>query len=97
MGLEEPVLVGDEVVWLSLSRKKIDLPLSKAKIGLLSVLISHLVWAHRCVDMMVGHINAGASDLDRAFIGLSRSTLALEDSLYLGDIDLKWLYRLAKK
>ena len=45
-----------------------------------SVLISHLAWAHEGVDMMVGHTNAGASDLDRASIGLLGSTPALEDS-----------------
>ena len=64
---------------------------------LVSVLISHLAWAHGGVDMMVGHTNAGASDLDRASIGLLGSTPALEDSLHLGGIDLEWLCRLAKK
>ena len=54
-----------------------------------SVLISHLAWAHGGVDMMVGHTNAGASDLDRASIGLLGSTPALEDSLHLGGIDLE--------
>ena len=44
----------------------------------ISVLISHVAWAHRGVDMMVGHTNAGASDLDRATIGLAGRTLALE-------------------
>ena len=47
--------------------------------------------------MMVRYINVGASDLDRASISLLESILTLKDSLYLDDIDLKWLYRLAKK
>ena len=54
-----------------------------------SVLISHLAWAHGGVDMMVGHTNAGASDPDRASIGLLGRTPALEDSLHLGGIDLE--------
>ena len=40
---------------------------------------------------MVGHTNAGASDLDRAYIGLAGRTPALEDSLHLSDIDPEWL------
>ena len=55
----------------------------------ISVLISHLVWAHRDVDIMVGHINAGANNLDRASIDLLGSTLALKDFLYLDNIDLE--------
>ena len=43
-----------------------------------SVLISHVAWAHGGVDTMVRHTNAGASDLDRATIGLSERTLALK-------------------
>ena len=38
---------------------------------------------------MVGHINAGASDLDGASIGPAGCTLALEDSLHLSCIDLE--------
>ena len=38
---------------------------------------------------MVGHTNAGASYLERAYIGLAGRTLALENSLYLSGIDLK--------
>ena len=38
--------------------------------------------------MMIGYINAGASDLDRASIGLLGRTPALEDSLHLGGIDI---------
>ena len=41
--------------------------------------------------MMVGHTNAEASDLDRAYIGLAGRGPALEDSLYLDGIDLEWL------
>ena len=57
----------------------------------ISVRISHLAWAHGGVDIMVRHPNAGASDLDRASIGLLGNTSALKNSLYLGDIDLEWL------
>ena len=39
--------------------------------------------------MMVGHTSAGASDLDRASIGLKRRISALKDSLYLYGIDLE--------
>ena len=46
------------------------------------------MWVCGGVDMMVGHTNAGASDLDGASIGLIGRTSALEDFLYL---DLKWL------
>ena len=70
---------------------------SHSFLRILSVLICHIARAHGGVDMMVGHTNAGASDLDRASVGLLGSTLALEDSLYLGGIDLEWLCRLAKK
>ena len=40
---------------------------------------------------MVGQSNARGSSLDRAYIGLSGRTPALEDSLHLGGIDLEWL------
>ena len=43
-----------------------------------SVLISHVAWAHGGIDTMVRHTNAGVSDLDRATIGLSRRTPALK-------------------
>ena len=36
--------------------------------------------------MMVGHTNTGATDLDRAYVGLAGHTSALEDSLHLGGI-----------
>ena len=39
--------------------------------------------------MMVRHINAGVSDLDSVSRDLLESILALKDSLYLNDIDLK--------
>ena len=54
-----------------------------------SVLNSHVAWAHEGVDMMIGHTNAGASDLNSACIGLAGRTPALEDSLHLGGIDLE--------
>ena len=38
---------------------------------------------------MVGHTNAGASDLDRAYVNYQGRTPALGDSLYLGGIDPK--------
>ena len=40
---------------------------------------------------MIRHINAGASELDMAYIGLAGRTPALEDSLHLGGIDPEWL------
>ena len=40
---------------------------------------------------MVGHTNAGASDLERASTGLAGRTPALEDSIHLSGIDLEWL------
>ena len=37
-----------------------------------------MAWAHGGADMMVGHINAGASNLDRVSIGLKGHIPALE-------------------
>ena len=42
-----------------------------------------------CTLVMVGHINAGVSDLDGASIGLAGRTLALEKFLHLSCIDLE--------
>ena len=58
-------------------------------VTLVSVLISHVAWAHRDVDVIIGYTNAGTSDFDRASIGLSGRAPALEDSLYLSGIDLE--------
>ena len=43
--------------------------------------------------MLVGHTDAGASDLDRALYMLLIKDVptALEDSLHLGGIDPEWL------
>ena len=59
--------------------------------SIFSVLINHAARARGGVDMMIGHTNAGASDPDRASIGLLGCIPALEDSLHLGSIDLEWL------
>ena len=41
--------------------------------------------------MMIGHTNAGASNLDRASVGLAGRTPSARNSLHLGGIDLEWL------
>ena len=66
---------------------------------ILGVLISHVAPAgtRRGLDFMVGHSNAGASDLDRpaaAWMRLIEAIPALEDSLHLSGIDPEWLWGL---